>query len=105
MMDSQSYKIIISERARQMLEEHVRFLLTVDKEAASKKKERIISAIRSLDTMPQRFPFFNAMYIVPNKYHKMVIDRVYIALYQIKEDRVYVDYILDCRKDYQWILR
>lgn len=44
------------------------------------------------------------MYITQNKYHKMFIEKWYLVLYQIKDDTVYVDYILDCRKDYSWLV-
>lgn len=47
--------------------------------------------------------FFNEEYIPPNKYRKMFIKKWYLILYQIQEDVVYVDYILDYRKDYQWL--
>ena len=53
--------------------------------------------------MPKRYPFFNEEYIPPNKYRKMFIKKWYLILYQIQEDVVYVDYILDYRKDYQWL--
>ena len=28
----------------------------------------------------------------------------YLVLYQIQDDTVYVKYILDCRKDYSWLI-
>ena len=55
--------------------------------------------------MPQRFPFFEALYIPPNKYHKLYVENWYLILYQIRDDTVYVDYILDCRKEYSWLLQ
>ena len=42
--------------------------------------------MRSLDHMPQRFPFLEKPYIPPNKYHKMFVDKWYLILYQIKDD-------------------
>ncbi len=99
------YKVIVSDKAKQMLGTHIHFLAVVDKNAAKKKKEQIINVLRSLSEMPQRFPFFEEMFIPPNKYRKMYIESWYIVLYQIKEDVVYVDYILDCRKDYSWLLK
>ena len=73
-------------------------------DAASTKKKEIIAAIRSLNHMPQRFPFFEEAYIPPNKYHKMFIEKWYPVLYQIQDDTVYVEYIVDCRKDYNWLI-
>ena len=75
----------------------------VSADAATKQKKAVIDGIRSLEQMPKRYPFFNEEYIPPNKYRKMFIKKWYLILYQIQEDVVYVDYILDYRKDYQWL--
>ncbi|MGE9859298.1 type II toxin-antitoxin system RelE/ParE family toxin [Lachnospiraceae bacterium SGI.256] len=103
-MTDKKYKVIVSDRAKRMLGAHIRFMAQVNKDAASTKKKEIISAIRSLNYMPQRFPFFEEAYIPPNKYHKMFIEKWYLVLYQIQDDTVYVDYIVDCRKDYNWLI-
>ena len=100
-----TYKVIISDRALRMLGSHIKFLARVNKKTASEKKQQIMSELRSLSSMPQRFPFFQEDYIPPNKYHKMFIDNWYLVLYQIKDDAVYVDYILDCRQDYGWLIK
>lgn len=55
--------------------------------------------------MPQRFPFLNAEFIPPNKYHRMFVEKYYLVLYQIKDQTVYAEYIADCRQDYGWLLR
>lgn len=103
-MADKKYKVIVSDRAKRMLGTHIRFLAQVNKVAAVSKKKEIMEAMRSLSYMPQRFPFFEEAYITPNKYHKMFIPKWYLVLYQIKDDRVYVDHILDCRKDYSWLI-
>lgn len=103
-MTDKKYKVIVSDRAKRMLGAHIRFMVQVNKDAASTKKKEIISAIRSLNHMPQRFPFFEEAYIPPNKYHKMFIEKWYLILYQIQDDTVYVEYIVDCRKDYNWLI-
>lgn len=105
MEDNIKYKVIISDRAKRMLGNHIRFMAQVNKDAAIEKKKEIMKSLRSLSYMPQRFPFFEEMYIPPNKYHKMFVEKWYLVLYQIKDDTVYVDYILDCRKDYKWIIQ
>ena len=105
MSDSKRYKVIVSDRAKRMLGTHIRFMAQVDKQAAAAKKKEIMTAMRSLSQMPQRFPFFEEQYITPNKYHKMFIEKWYLVLYQIQDDTVYVDYILDCRKEYSWLVR
>ncbi len=103
MAEHEKYKVIVSDRAKRMLGMHIRFMAQVNKEAAMAKKKEIMAAMRSLAQMPQRFPFFDEPYITPNKYHKMLVEKWYLVLYQIQDNTVYVDYILDCRKEYGWI--
>ena len=104
-MADKKYRVIVSERAKRMLGTHIRFVAQVNKEAAIAKKKELMTAMRSLESMPQRFPFFGVTYIPPNKYHKMFVAKWYLVLYQIEDDTVYVDTILDCRKDYSWLIR
>ena len=105
MVEERLYRVIISDRAQRMLGTHIRFLAKVSKSAATEKKQQLLQEIRSLSRMPQRFPFFEALYIPPNKYHKLYVENWYLILYQIRDDTVYVDYILDCRKEYSWLLQ
>lgn len=105
MISNTKYKVIVSDRAKKMLGTHIRFMAQVNKQAAAEKKKEIMKAIYSLCQMPQRFPFFEELYITPNKYHKMFIEKWYLILYQIQDNIVYIDYILDCRKDYNWLIR
>ena len=88
-MTDKKYKVIVSDRAKRMLGAHIRFIAQVNKDAASTKKKEIIAAIRSLNHMPQRFPFFEEAYIPPNKYHKMFIEKWYLVLYQIQDDTLF----------------
>ena len=99
------YEVIISDEAKRILGKHIRFVAQENKKVAIKKKDDIIKAIRSLEEyMPQRFPFMNEPYIPPNKYHKMFVSKYYLLIYQIKDSTVYVEYIIDCRQDYSWLL-
>jgi len=98
------YKVTISERSRQMLGAHVRFMAGKSVSAARETQKQILEAIRSLHTMPARFPFLADDYIPPNKYRKMFVKNWYLVLYQIREDTVYVEYIVDCRQDYSWLI-
>lgn len=104
-MADKKYKIIVSYEADAMLKTHIAFLAKVNREASKSKAKEIMSAIRSLSVMPERFPFFKDEFIPSNKYHKMFIPKWYIVLYQIKDDTVYVDYVLDCRRDYGWLIQ
>ena len=99
------YKVIISDRARESLGLHLRLLAQVSRPAAVKLKHRFLEEMRSLQEMPQRYPFFNEDYIPVNKYHKLYVANWYLVLYQIRDDTVYVDWIVDCRQDYSWLLK
>ena len=99
------YKVVISDRAKENLGLHLRFLSQVNRSAAVKLKQRFLMELRSLQEMPQRYLFFNEDFIPVNKYHKLYVENWYLVLYQIKDDTVYVDWIVDCRQDYQWLIR
>ena len=63
MADSKRYKVIVSDRAKRMLGTHIRFMAQVNKQAAAAKKKEIMTAMRYFSQMPQRFPFFEELYI------------------------------------------
>jgi len=88
-----------------MLGIHLKLIANVNKDAARKSKQIIIEGISSLGIMPTRFPFLNELYIPPNKYHKMYIENWYLVLFQIKDNIVYVEHIVDCRQDYGWLIK
>ena len=98
------YKVIVAERAKTMLGVHIKFLAQVSPTAARDTKTRLLTAIRSLTEMPERFPFLNEEFVPKNKYHKMFVGNWYLVLYQIRDNTVYVDYIVDCRQDYSWLI-
>lgn len=100
-----NYTVIISDRARQLLAQHIRFLARVSKSAAAELKQRFLVEFRSLEALPQRCPFFEALFIPPCKYHKLYVKNWFLVLYQIRDDTVYIDWIVDCRRDYPWLLK
>ncbi len=104
MTGRKKYKVVVSERAKRMLGTHMRFLAQVNKAAAASKKKQIINELASLSEMPQRFPAVDRGDTIPNRYRKMYIESWYLAVYHISEDTVFVDYILDCRQDYEWLI-
>lgn len=55
--------------------------------------KNLMDAIRSLKEISEPFPFLEAEFIPPKKYHKMFVEKWYLILYQIKDQTVYVDYI------------
>ena len=98
------YTIIVSDKASDMLQRHIAFIANVSKKSARNQKKEIVDAIKRLKEDANIYPFFENEFIPKNKYHKYVISKRYIILYQIKDDVVYVDYIIDTRQDYSWLL-
>ena len=49
--------------------------------------------------MPHRCPWFSGEFIPRNIYRKLIFQDRYLMLYQIQDDFIYVDYIMDCRQD------
>ncbi len=70
----------------------------------SKVKNDLMGAIRSLQQIPERFPFLEAEFIPFNKYHKMFVEKVYLIFISDQDQMVYVDHIVDCRQDYEWLM-
>ena len=68
------YKVVVSDRSRQMLAGHVRFQAQKSLPATRRTKNELLIALHSLSTMQERFPFLD------------------------------VDYIVDCRQDYGWLV-
>lgn len=99
------YQVIVSDRVKEMLGLQLRFLAQVDKKAAARLRNRFMEKLRSLCQMPQRAPFLNEPFLPANKYHKLYVENWFLVIYQIRDNAVYVDWIVDCRQDYQWLLR
>ena len=78
-MDGQRYRVLISDKARQMMKAHVSFLA-----------ERC----PYLDEEDRRSP-----------YRKLHIPKWYLVIYVVVDDTVYVEYIVDARQEYGWLLR
>lgn len=105
-MDSEGkiYKVIISDEAAQMLVSHSRFLAQVSEKAALDLIAEFSEKAKSLEKFPERNPWLSDPYIPAGKYRKLLMGKRYLLIYQIKGDTVYVDYVVDCRQDYGWLL-
>lgn len=98
------YRVVISREAKKMLKDHIYFLARVNVEAAKEFRNQIMAEIRSLEKMPERFPYLDE----ENRrscYRKVVVPNWYLVIYLVIDDTVYVEYILDGRQDYSWLLR
>jgi len=104
-MQSKKYEIIISDKALQMLALHINFLAQVNKNAAIKLKNTVMREIKELEYLPEKYSWLIDDMLPIKKYHKKVIDKRYLIIYQIKENTVYIEYIIDGREDYQWLIK
>jgi hypothetical protein len=98
------YNVIISDRASEMLVSHIRFLAQVSIKSANELRMEIISSANSLQKMPERYSYIDDPELPQNKYRKAIVSKRYLLIYQIKDNKVYIDYILDCRQNYDWLL-
>ena len=105
-MEEQSkYRVIVSERAAQMLVSHAALLAQVSPEAAERLTVEFEKAADSLKTMPQRCPWLSGEYIPKHAYRFILFEKRYMMIFQIIDNTVYADYIVDCRQDYDWLFR
>lgn len=101
---SKHHRVIVSERAAQMLVSHAAFLAQASVDAAVRLTDEFERAADSLEFMPQRCPWFRGGYIPNNTYRFLLFEKRYMILFQIEDDIVYADYVLDCRQDYSWLI-
>jgi len=105
MTGNTKYDVIVSDAALAMLDSHIDFLAKVSVNAAIKLMNNILDDIASLSENPQRFPIYENRFIPESRYHRMLSAKRYLILYEIGESTVAVDYIVDCRQDYEWLIR
>jgi len=98
------YQVVISDRAVGLLLRHVHFVAQVNVQAAERLREEIMEAAKSLQRFPERNMWLCDPMLPVSKYRKMLVSKQYLLVYQIKDDTVLIEYLLDCRQDYQWLL-
>lgn len=105
-MDSENriFTVVISEEAAQMLVTHARFLAQASEAAAVRLIEYFQDKAKSLEEFPERNPNLIDPLITPGKYRKLLLEKRYLLIYQIKSSVVYVDAVVDTRQDYGWLL-
>ncbi|MDD4089299.1 MAG: type II toxin-antitoxin system RelE/ParE family toxin [Tissierellia bacterium] len=103
-MNDKLYKVRITSEATDMLISHSRFIANVSEKAAMQFVKEFYNKTNSLEIFPERNPLIFDPMIPEGKYRKLVIFKRYLIIYQIKDEYVYVDALLDCRQDYNWLL-
>ncbi|MGN1418114.1 MAG: type II toxin-antitoxin system RelE/ParE family toxin [Acutalibacteraceae bacterium] len=102
---AEQYKVIVSQRAAQMLVSHSAFLAQTSEKAAQRLVESFELTAKSLETMPNRCPWLTGEFIPRNTYRFILFEKRYMILFQVKDETVYADYVIDCRQDYHWLIR
>lgn len=104
MEQKDKYHVVVSERATKMLVSHAAFLAQVSPEAAERLVASFEEAANSLEYMPHRCPWLTGEYIPRNAYRFLLFEKRYLLIFQIQDNTVYADYVVDCRQDYGWLL-
>ena len=105
MEQQNKHRMIVSERATQMLVSHAAFLAQVSPEAAERLTAEFEKTANSLELMVQRCPWRTGDYIRRIAYRFILFEKRYMIIFQIVDDIVYADYVVDCRQDYSWLIR
>ena len=103
-IENKRYTVVISDDAMQMLVSHARFLAQVSEHAAMELIKDFQVRAKSLEQFPERYPWLVDQLIPSGKYRKLLLEKRYLMVYQIKEHTVYVDAVVDTRQDYDWLL-
>ena len=91
-MEPTKYRVEVSQKAAQMLVSHAAFLAQV-------------RAADSLEIMPQRCSWLKGEHIPKNAYRFLLFEKRYMLIFQIADNTVYIDYVVDCRQDYSWLIK
>lgn len=102
--ENNRFTVIVSTRAAEMLRDHALFLANVSEEAARNFIEDFKTSAKSLEMLPERNPWLSDLSLPINKYRKLIFGKRYMIIYQVKSNKVYLDYVLDCRQDYKWLM-
>ena len=98
------YEVTVSERAAGMLTAHAAFLAQSSPAAAEHLIAAFETAANSLREMPRRCPVLQGDYIPANRYRALLFEKRYLLIFQIMEEHVFIDYVIDGRQDYDWLI-
>lgn len=99
------YHVIISSRAAQMLVSYAMHISQYDRDAADRFIEGFEKASQSLEEFPRRCQWVEGDYIPAKTYRYRIFHKHYMLIFKIEDDNVYVEYVINCRQDYQWLIR
>lgn len=93
-----NYEVIMSRQALITLKRNIKFLRKFSIPYSKKIESRIDSSIKKLKTFPNIHPIFKKTN--KNVYRKIIVEKRYLVVYTVKQQKVLVYYILDGRQAY-----
>ena len=99
MSNTSKYRVLVSGKARDMLFEHARFLSQVSVQAAEKLFDQFEDRVSSLETMPERCAYYDNPFVQPRKYRKLSLGNYLLILFQVADNTVYIELIIDGRAE------
>ena len=97
------YQVTVSGRARSMLFEHAKFLAQVSLNAAEELLDQFEEKVLTLEEMPERCPYYENPYVRPGKYRKLALGKYLLILFQIVDNAVYIELIIDARAENMYL--
>ena len=91
------YTVVVDPAVNDRMYDHFEFLAKVSESAAEKLLDKLVDDMYSLKHLPYRNPVFNRPYLTLGKYRYMVSCERYLIVYQIVDDKVFIDDIQDSR--------
>ena len=104
MANNREYVIKISPVAASRLVEYAKYIATASETAAYRLIDEFEKSVDTLKQMPERCPFLLNPMIQDQKYRKLLFEKHYLILYQIKGDCVYIETVVDAKQDYHWLI-
>lgn len=99
---AKKFRVIVSQKAEKMLIEHMRFLANVSAPASKRFLASFKEAKQTLSVFPMSGPYDDELSLPPDTYRKCLFYDRYNILYEIEENTVFVDAIIDCRQDTEY---
>ena len=93
------YNVVVSDRAKDMLFEHARFLAQVSINAAEELFNEFEEKVSSLEEMPERYAVYINPYIKTGKYRRFSLGNYLLGLFQVVGREVFIDLIIDVRAE------
>ena len=99
MSNTSKYHVLVSEKARDMLFEHARFLSQVSVQAAERLFDQFEDRVSSLEAMPERCAYYDNPFVLSRQYRKLPLGKYLLILFQVTDNTVYIELIIDGRAE------